>query len=85
MKIFGIRFEARKEPRWASFEDVAELSRFANDIAEGVERNRKAIEANKARILRAKLPDSEAEALLNNKESPHALAYRDLERLLRGG
>ena len=57
MKLFGITLEIKKEPKWVSFETFLDLSRLVQDIADGVDTNRKAIEANRKRIER-KLPDN---------------------------
>ena len=63
MRIFGFEIEFRKEPRWVPRADFLDLSRLVQGIADGVDKNRNAIEANRKRIERAKIPeDGEIEA-----------------------
>lgn len=58
MRILGINFTAKKEPRWASLESLRELSELVQEVAKAYDSNHKEIEALRKRFERAKVPDN---------------------------
>ena len=69
MRIFGFRFEARRESRWASTDDLLALSDLVQTLSEGLIDTNRAIEAMRKKVYREE-KKSEVEEVLSSSLPP---------------
>lgn len=87
MKIFGIKFEAKKEPRYPSYEDFAGLSDVVSSLSDGMAEINRKLEAYDKRYYRAQQRD-EAEKVISKPrprfEAGMVLSSEQALEILRG-